>query len=63
VKAFGDIITYGGHPDYILRLQTRAGVAGVVMTYLYFDLRVRHELAAADPAARGELPSELPATP
>jgi hypothetical protein len=33
------------------------------MTYLYFDLRVRHELAAADPAARGELPSELPATP
>jgi hypothetical protein len=37
--------------------------AGVVMTYLYFDLRVRHELAAADPAARGELPSELPATP
>ena len=33
--------------------------AAVVMTYLYFDLRVRHQLEAADPARRGELPSEL----
>lgn len=36
--------------------------AAVVMTYLYFDLRVRQELEAADTARRDELPSELTPT-
>ena len=33
--------------------------AAIALTYLYFDLRVRHEEAAATPAPAGDLPQEL----
>ncbi|WP_246551253.1 hypothetical protein [Miltoncostaea oceani] len=36
--------------------------AALTMAYLYFDLRVRHELSAAEVEPAGDLPPEIPAT-
>jgi hypothetical protein len=36
--------------------------AALAMAYLYFDLRVRHELSAAEVEPAGDLPPEIPAT-